>query len=326
MVKLAFGEYAAFETPGGIRYQKNKKIVSKTAIPPEVIGYFDKQLSALHPMPTPTVPMPTEEEKKKLREESLKVPAGLEAPERTPEEIAALEANQEAPVEPAPDVVEEPLGVGDFADEYTEPIGSTEPTPTPEEELPEHFKSVQASADFMESVSIHTAPLQDIVEAMYNRFGIYSVYLGTLPAQDEINPLTGETFTKYHLGIAYQAAIRAKSTGLLSQSPEEGRRAIDEGRAASANFAVDAPPQTMAEARRANSFDYRTSPQGNQETVRTEIVHEKGADGKMHAVQRTLEPGEISSVNGAQSKFDAEEEEPLVQPNFSGKPVIRPNW
>lgn len=318
-------------------------MVSENAVPPEVVTYLNKQLHYTPPvqaLPPRTVPMPTAEEKAKLREESLKVPDELAAPERTPEEIAELEARQNAPVEPAPDVVEAPLTEDDFDDGWVpnpKDLPHDDPTVTrPESEVPPQAsmtpeaaskKSISpVSSDFLESVSIHTAPLEDLVAALANRFGVYTVYLGKLPEIDEINPLTGETFTKYHLGIAYQAAIKARATGLLDKPAEAGQRAIDEGRAASQNFHVDTPPQTMGEARRMNTFDYRTSPQGTQSIAQTEIVHEKGADGQMHAVQREIPAGELGSSNGAQSKYDAEEDEPLVQPNFSGRPVIRPDW
>lgn len=180
--------------------------------------------------------------------------------------------------------------------------------------------------DFIESVSIHTASLQDIAQALLERFGIYSIYLGTLPSMDEINPLTGEMFTKYHLGIAYQAAIRGQNTGLLSRPAEFNRKVIDEGRYASANLPLDVPAATMGQARRENSYEFRTSPQGNDAKPQTEIIHVTGDDGIVRAEQRVIPEGETGHFNGASARYDKEEDEVLVQPNFSGKPVIRPNW
>lgn len=306
MAKEVFGEYSAFTTKNSVRYQKNNKLVSETELPPEVVAYLNKQLGytkpvavespALSPTPIPVeqkFPMPTEEEKARMREESLRVPENL--------------MRAEALV-----VQEEPLTDNDFDAEV----------------LPDLEVVIEdPMSEFMESVSIHTASLSDMVQAMYERFGIYSVYLARFPVMDEINPLTGEIFTKYHLGIAYQAAIRAQHSGVLTKAPEAGRVLMDEGRAASANFQVDPVLNTMGEARRANNFDFRTSVRGTEAIATTEIVHELQPDGSVRAVTRPIEnPTLGGTVNGAVSRYDAEEDELLVQPNFSGKPVIRPNW
>jgi hypothetical protein len=319
MAKVVFGEYAAFVTQGGVRFQKDKKLIGEKSVPPEVVAYLYKRLG-VEPK-APKFAPPTEAEKAKLRAESLETPPELE---RTPEEMeAARNIPVEVPQEPAP--VVDPLTEDDF-DTPDEPL---EPTPAeaplPSEELPNKDAQVVDST-FLESVSIHTAPLEDIAEALYNRFGLYSVYLGRLPAADEVNPLTGETFTKYHLGIAYQAAIRAQNSGILNRSPEVARAKLDEGRAASANMQVDPVARTMGDARRENSFAFRTSVRASDTNPRTEVVHEKGADGLMHAVQREIPAGETGISNGANAKYDKEEEEMLVEPNFSSKKVIRPDW
>jgi hypothetical protein len=154
--------------------------------------------------------------------------------------------------------------------------------------------------DFLESVSIYSAPIESIVQALYDRFGIYTVYLRQLPNPDEINPLTGEIFTKYHQGIAYQAAISALNRGVLDVPAEEGRKSIDQGRDASANFEKQLAPQprTFGEARRANNFDYRTSVRGNNE---------------------------IQSGSGQPQRHDNDEDEMIVEPRM-GVPTINPHW
>lgn len=317
MAKVVFGEYSAFTTKNNmVRFQKHNKLVSEKVIPPEVVLYLKKQLGLpSENIVEPKFPMPTEEEKARLRAESLKVPVELQGENTTVTEEQLL-----TPVEQLTDE--------DFDDVIPESITQDEPTPDPKEMTAPPSPgatNTPVSPDFLESVSIHTASLFDMVHAMYERFGIYSVYLGELPQGDEINPLTGEVFTKYHLGIAYQAAIRAQSTGVLTVAPELGRKIMDEGRAASANFTVDPVPQTMGEARRANSFDYRTSPQGTRTVPATEVVHVTGEDGIVRAVQRAIPAGQTGEFNGAAAQYDAEEDEPIVQPQF-GKQVIRPNW
>lgn len=321
MAKAAFGEYGAFTTKNSVRYQKHNKLVKEDDVPPEVVAYLNKQLNYT-PKPKDDgsvpirVPLPTEEEKRALREASLQVPDHLKGVN-----TEATEEDQAKPVEPAPEVVDEPLTEEDFD---TSPESDTPPEEGDEGAVPPHDEP-DPQSEFMESVSIHTASLEDIVEALYERFGIYTVYRGELPVQDEVNPLTGEAFTKYHLGIAYQAAVKAKATGLLDIPAEEGRRAIDEGRRAHQEFAVDTPAQNLAEARRQDSFAYRTSPSSNRKSVRTEIAHEIGADGKMHAVQVEIPEGELGKNNGAQARYDKDEEQMIIQPRM-GKPVIRPNW
>lgn len=381
MAKAVFGEYSAFTTRDMIRFQKNKKLVSEKAVPAEVVGYLKKQLSFVDKPKTELPPQkfapPTEEQKAKLRAESLE----------TPPELSRSDAEMEAARPPEP--VEDPLTPDDFDEptpaetplttepikkaytvvpnelgggveyprgvvhdagatifltddeakgfapgiiqtsETLEPEGSLEPADNP----PETFDTSPSlpivkpmvDPDFLESVSIHTAPLEIIAEALYNRFGLYSVYLNKLPEADEINPLTGELFTKYHHGIAYQAAIRAQNTGILNRPAETGRAQIDEGRKASEEFQVDAVPETMGQARRADSFAYRTSVGASQGTPTTQIVHERGADGELHAVQKEIQPGETGLNNGARARYDKEEDEVIVEPQF-GKPVIRPKW
>lgn len=273
MPKANFGEFAAFTTRNQIRYMKDNKMISKDKLPVEVVEYLNKQL-APHIVPdeepVKKFAPPTAEEKERLKKESLEVPEHLRREEETAPEVDS----------------------GGFQ-------GTPEPTqPVRPAELVE---DEGVNADFLESVSIHTASISDIAQALYERFGLYTVYLGQFPQSDEINPLTGENFTKYHLGIAYQAAIRAQNQGILDRPAEEGRKALDQGRAASENIQGQFVPQahTFGEARQQNSFDYRTSVRGMNEQV----------DG----------------LNGADQRFDGDEDEMVVEPRF-GKQVIRPDW
>ena len=201
--------------------------------------------------------------------------------------------------------------------------------PLPRTDAPAGLHPVPTEPDFLESISIYTADLKDIAHALYDRFGIYTVYLGELPRADEINPLTASPFTKYHLGIAYQAAIFAQNQGLLDRTPEEGRKAMDAGREASANFQVDPVPLTMADNRQANSFAFRTSVRGTQTQAATRIEHVVGDDGQLHAVQVPVTNSEgEENLNGVGTRYDREQEELIVEPPMSmgARPIIRPNW
>lgn len=319
MSKEAHGDYAAYTTPGGVRFQYQGKLVSVNAVPVEVAQLLTTKLTGNRGQVEQKFPKPTPEELEKIRAEQLAPKPGLEA---DPAKLATDAAN-------AADRL--------TADDFDEPEPPVDPSP-PEEgadfiapeapTLQEQVAARPATIDpsFLEAVSIHSASLQDIAEALYNRFGIYTVYLRKLPEQDEINPLTGVSFSKYHLGIAYQAAIYAQNHGILNTPPEVHRQKIDQNRFAAKNTPLDEAPQTMGEARRANSFDYRTSVRGNQDTATTEIVHITDPEtGVVKAVQRVIPAGSVGENNGAAQRYDADEEERIVEPRF-GKQVIRPNW
>lgn len=306
-MKVTFGEYSAFTTKNNlVRYQKDGKLISESVLPKEVVAYLNKELKKnIEPrydeIATQRFPMPTEAEKARLREESLKVKPELQREEA---EIQSYEAQAEQ-------------AVADFDGSFN---------PEPLEITDEVIEAVMEddNADFLEQVSIHTASIQDIATALYERFGVYTVYLDRPPASDEVNPLTGEIFTKYHLGIAYQAAVYAKNKGVL-RNPEQLKKRIDSSREYSKTWQVDQAPRTMAEARQANSFDYRTSVGATRPDVTTEIVHITDPDGTVRAVQREIPKGQTGEFNGAQGRYDHESDQVLVEPQF-GKQVIRPNW
>lgn len=318
---VEFGEYSAFITKNSIRFQHKKRLVSEDSIPTEVSVFLRHKLnmpkkpSEPKEIPVQRFPRPSEEELARMREESLIVKPELQGVNTTvtEEDIVAPLTQEDFENEYNPDEYEDKPDAGPSEDSFTE-VASGEQVTDP---------------SFLESVSIHTASIQDIAEALYNRFGLYTVYLSNLPQIDDINPLTGETFTKYHLGIAYQAAIKANASGVLNRNPEENRKAINEGRYASEHMeeSLQQPAYTVGEARRQNNFDYRTSVRGTHTVATTEIVHEVGEDGIVRAVQREIKSDNNESLNGVKSHYDATEDEPIAEPPIFGtKPIIRPNW
>ena len=330
MAKVVFGEYAAFTSRGGVRFSKNGKMVSEGGVPPEAVAYLKNKLQSEPddaavpepPKPEQKFPMPTEEEKARMREESLKVKPELQM---TATELAAQEAAQiTADDFDAPDSNgDEPLS--QVMDEIQKHVAK------PAEFHEGYVAGAEAmvssvNPNFLESVSIHTAPLEAIAQALYDRFGVYTIWLNMLPQSDEVNPLTGEPFTKYHQGIAYQAAIAAHSRGV--QDPSTFRRNLDEGRAASENFQKPfvEPPKTLGDARRADSFAYRTSVQATQHQQQaTRVEHITGEDGVVRAVQVPVPVQEHGGV--ANSRYDAEEDEQVLEPPIHGtNPIIKPDW
>ena len=313
MAKAIFGEYAAFDTPGGVRFMHNKKMASEKALPPEVVAFLKSKLAEApaEPKPAPKFPRPSEEELKRMREESLRVPPELQiSPEEEAQRALTGVPDNEAPLQP--DDFEAPV----------EPAVPNQPDVVPSETL-----EPGVDPSFLESVSIHTAPIEAIAQALYDRFGIYTVYLRKLPVPDEVNPLTAEPFTKYHQGIAYQAAIAAQNKGVLDQDLSYHKQIIDQDRNAHQNFREPfvQPPQTMSEAREQNSYAFRTSAR-NQQTIQTEIVHEKDPlTGQMRAVQREIPVEEQQRVT--HSRYDQDEETQVVEPPIFGtKPIVKPNW
>lgn len=330
MATEVFGEYTAFDTRGGVRFQKNGKMTSENAIPPEVVIYLKNKLATQpqnpEAQPAPKFPMPTEEQKAQMRAESLKVKPELQL---TPEEEAqrAITGVPDNEVPLQPDDFDAPDSDGNEPLPRTvEPMALPGQFPVPEVETPaETPLTSDVDPSFLETVSIHTAPLEAIAQALYDRFGVYTIWLNMLPQTDEVNPLTGEPFTKYHQGIAYQSAIAAHARGL--QDPSRYKQGMTEGRDASANVqdSFVTPARTLADARRQDSFAFRTSVSSSQTQAASRIEHVRGEDGLMHAIQVPVPVQEHGGT--APSRYDNDEEEQVLEPPIFGtKPIIKPSW
>lgn len=362
MAKAQFGEYGAYDTPGGVRFQQNNKLVSEKAVPPEVVSYLKNQLNSqpqdaaqpAEPTPQARFPKPTEEELKAMREASKQVPPELAL---SPEEEAARAANplpEPAPLNPA-DFEDTPEPTKDSpAAHYQEELAANGLLPdsptnlappqtglaTPQPEHPTEQarrETTEEMSAYMETVSIYTASIKDIAQALYDRFGVYTIFLNTTPQTDEINPLTGEAFTRYHQGIAYQALVKARSSGYFSKPAELGMERMTEGRIAHENYQREAGDprhaQTMtdhnvpATVAPANSFEYRTSPAAGQERQTHYIAHEPDpVTGEIRAVRKEIpQEAQHDGGHGVRQRYDPSTDEVIAEPRF-GQQVIRPNW
>lgn len=290
MAKATFGEYGAFQHKKSLRYTKNNKMIKEDSVPVEIRDFLRKKL-------IPTV--------KNF------------SPEKTEDVVIAMPDD-----EPETESSEE-----DFTKDSSTEDSSTEDSFT-EEDFTDVPEENHIDADFLEEVSIHSASREDIARAMYERFGIYTVYLGSMPAADEVNPLTGEQFTKYHLGVAYQAAIRAKHTGVLNKEPELGRKSIDAGRDASKSRrdAFVPRPKTLGEAKEQDSFLYRTSVRGGsgygEQSSKGEIVNYQDEKGEWHTKREESVNGMKTVMPDGRHDFD----EPIAEPPLRGKKIIRADW
>lgn len=269
-MKASFGEYGAFQVRNGVRF--NKTVGGKTLLVKET-----------------EVPVEVADLLKKrlnIMQEAI-VTEPISEPE-TQSPVAA-------PV--------------DTQNEAQEVVEADAPALT-QDDFIDSPQATHIDADYLDSISIHSASLKDMAQALYDRFGVYTVWLGRLPEDDEVNPFTSAPMTKYEKGLAYQAFIRASHNGTLAASdPETLRKDLDAKRDSVVDYQNTLVPvaETLKQARDQNSFEWRTSVRGgNSES--------SGVSG--------------GSVNGAGVRMTNDDftDEPLVEPKIGGAPVIRPNW
>ena len=266
---LEFGEYKAAQTNRGIRFWKGNILIAQAKVPAEAREYLLSRLKQAEET--------AKAEAAKLghgTRDILQLPESEADPKETPEK------------ETTPEEAEKP------------------------KEEPKIESKIESSIDpnYLESISIYTASLEDLTKALYERFGIYTVYLKQLPRAVETNPLTGMPFTKYHLGIAYQAAIYAENQGILNKTPAPPIET---------EMKLDPVAHTLKEARQANDFNFRTTVQATRTIPDTQIEHIIGEDGEVHAVQVPYKP---------KQSIDEEGDIILEPPIMGTAPIIRPDW
>lgn len=124
-------------------------------------------------------------------------------------------------------------------------VGAPKPTPEPTPEEVEVTSAALANDEFgfdeapeidypalleeAESRSVDTVNLRTLIEALYNRFGIYTVYLNRTPTRSDINPITGAMMNSLTLGQANQGFRTAQRLG-TSWNPEAIRAQISQAR------------------------------------------------------------------------------------------------
>lgn len=291
--KVNFGEWGAFDSGRGVRFQKTidgkKTLVKEADVPVEVAALLKKNLG-----------IPTAEAKLTERFENPKV-------------IPIKEEN-------APD-----MSADDFKDENELPR-TDEPVPITAEEALAQMPTAHVDTDFLQSISIHTASLEDIAVALYERFGIYTVYLNRYPQPDEVNPFTAEPMTNYERGIAYQAALRSEARGLTRRPPELLKKQLDDNLEAANNIRKSyAPvPQDLDEAKKLNSFDYRTSVESTHDNDLPPLEHYTDEYGVTQV--RRSETVNGTSQRNADPDYRDHVDEPIVEPRMGGGQIIRPNW
>lgn len=145
-----------------------------------------------------------------------------------------------------------------------------------------------------------TLSLVDLAQAMYVRYGVYTVFVNTPPQPDDINPLTAKPMTRYEVGLSYQNFKYASSNGLLEQDFGQGYLNTEASRGASAVHAEEI-------AKRVEDPEY------------------KAPEYKSFADRTSVRGQNMQSTTTVSRSNDPISEEPTAEPNLHGQ-TIRPDW
>lgn len=88
---------------------------------------------------------------------------------------------------------------------------------------------LSAELEAAEARSVDNVNLREIAVALYQRFGVYTVYINKTPAREDINPLTGAMMNTLTLGQANQGFRIAQRTG-TSWNPTAIRSEVEAAR------------------------------------------------------------------------------------------------
>lgn len=200
--------------------------------------------------------------------------------------------------------IQDALGSADFdemlADEGLVPTGDKMPS-TFEMQLIEQVEDLKAELLEKEtSDTLKTATIFDLAKELYDRYGVYTVFTGAAPRDNDIHPFSGETMTRYEVGLAYQKHNMVMAQGKLNKDFDAQHQTVEKSRAASREHVAEMNRNrhmTIAEHERRNTFDFRTSVKGQNQ----------------------------SSMSMKRRPNDPISEEPTKEPNLRGQ-TIRPEW
>lgn len=294
MAKLQYGNYSAWLTGDILRVACDNKLVRMETVPPDALRYFreafdmDKRDAA-------------REKAKALKtaQEASKPSKGKVGRPKKQNAAESLSEGNERKLAPGVDTHNDKIEPAPAPSEEPEVLPA--PAPLPDEDIPAptappHDANIYSQED-IDAVSIYSVPLKMLAEAMYSRFGVYTVFRGEMPEDEAISPLTARPMTAYQRGEAYQACRRAIGQRDIEQDFEQMKVDRDSSVRTSQELreTFDKPTQilSLADHRRMDTFDSRTS-----------LAAMK---------QSTME-----------STYREDSDEPVAQPTFGE--VIRPNW
>jgi hypothetical protein len=342
MAQAKYGDYGVFTTAhGSLRFQFQNKLIKESLVPLAVVERLKTELG----IPVAQIEEPSHFDKATAPSEQAKVidtPIEENMTPLDPNDFDVDEAAQLAQTVPAPMPTQVEVGVQDVQE-----VQQVTPNPMPNNQAPTVLMETTPegpnafwdgdSVQEYDPSSIHTATIEDMAKAMFERFGVYTIWLGRYPEDNEISPITGEPMPSYERGVAYTAAKRAFMQGRLTNINYEGlleakRVADEQGRAIRQGYDQPIPQPTVEQNEAANNFDFRTSVKGaNQsEPEIAPLIHVQDVTtGQMVVIRDPNWKPSNRSLNGAQSVSHPEEVEPMVQQPLNMRPgdaIIRENW
>lgn len=166
----------------------------------------------------------------------------------TPTDVRQVErpiVESTAPYEPS--VLEsvspsELAGVAEILDEVNQPVDELGFSGDDAPQI-----DYEAMLQEAEARSVDAVNLRVLVKALYERFGVYTVYLNKTPSREDINPLTGAIMNTLTLGQANQGFRVAQRTG-TSWNPEAIKGQIEAARRSRTSDVAPLPQSSMAAA------------------------------------------------------------------------------
>jgi hypothetical protein len=290
MAKTRFGQYGAFTTPsGGLRFQlitvvdgkEKTSLIKESSVPAEIVTQLERQLQAGEDQVVQ--PDPVVEEPKAF------------TPQPAPLAPTDFDDTPDVAPEQFPPEVNAPLNTEPERNEWGNRLDGVQDPALPP------LDTVTTPSAPLEGTSIFDAPIEDMARALFERFGVYTVFLGRHPEADEISPLTAERMSNYDRGVAYQAATKALSQGKLGQSFE-----------------------TL----RANQIRNKAGAQSAQLQPPAPVTPRRAGDGSSFAERTAVNFNGGENPNGVVAVAD-EEGELIATPSINElnrNPLIRPRW
>lgn len=207
--------------PHSVVFRMNGKAIKTDAVPQAVREHL--MATMLIGVKQPSEPVPAQSEEQELTQAASAIEA-LEANDNTQEAadgvLPALgtlpqsqsPTSQTASVLPQPEATPAsvPVAVKNITPQDDEDLGFSEDD-APTIDLAKELEEAEAR-------SIDRVNLRQLAEVLYQRFGIYTVYLNRAPARSDISPLTGAVMNNLALGQANQHFKAAQRMG-TSWSP-----------------------------------------------------------------------------------------------------------
>lgn len=234
-----------------------------------------------------------------IKMELLKRLADEEAERNTPKAVESADKEQtsegtefEATEEEAIAAAEE-LTAADFD-------GTAEPAAPSDFEMKLIAEIENLNEQLANSTGLKNATIFDLANEMYDRFGVYTVFINKVPRDNDIHPFSGEVMTRYEVGLAYQKHNQVVAQGKLTKDFGGQFAEVEASREASVTHRKEMQANaqmTPQDHEKENTFAYRTSVNGQN---------------KRSTVTKTRPNDPIS-------------EDATVEPDLRGK-TIRPEW